>query len=158
MRKFFYWFGALAAALTLLLIVGFCYLFYTSSRLDRESKDYADAASLAITSHWNPHELLSRASPNLRSSMTIKQASSVFEWFGVLGTPIQSQDCKGSAMLFASFGKPSSITAQYVCSTNYQQGAATIDIALVKMDERWMVSGFYVKSPALLARKPMQQL
>ena len=61
-------------------------------------------------------------------------------------------------MMVAGFGKPSSTTAHYVCTANYQQGAASLDITLVKVDENWMVNGFHVNSPALGTRKPVQQL
>ena len=157
MRNVFYWFGIFAGSVVIAAVVGFGYLAYKGSSLDKESKSYANGAVLAITSHWDAHALTSRASPNLTRSINADQLSSMFDWFNVLGPLIESQDCTGGSSIAAFAGKPTSITARYTCNEKYQQGAATINVALVKIDNVWTVNGFHVSSPVLLAHKPPQK-
>jgi hypothetical protein len=157
MQKLFYWFGILAGSVTVAVVIGFGYLAYKGSALDKESKSYANAAVLAITSHWDAHALTNRASPSLTRSINAEQLSSMFDWFGVLGPLMANQDCVGGSSIAAFAGKPTSITARYTCNEKYQQGAATITVALVKIDNEWMVNGFNVSSPVLLAHKPPQK-
>ena len=157
MRKLFFWFGLFAAVVTFVAVMGFGYLVYKGTSLDRESKSYASVAVVAITSHWNSSELLDRASPNLRNSVTTGQISSMFDWFSVLGPLTKTQECQGSSSVVAFLGKPSSTLAQYTCKELYQQGAATVAIALVKIGDVWMVNGFHVNSPVLATHKPMQK-
>jgi len=156
-RRIFFWFGVLAAAFTVVVIVGFGYLAYNGSRLDKESESYANAAVLGGTSHWNGQELLGRATPNLLRSATAAQISSMFEWFSVLGPLTDSQDCKGSSSVVAFVGKPISTLARYTCQAQYQQGSATISMVLVKIGDVWMLNAFHVDSPILMTRKPPQK-
>jgi len=153
-RNAVYWFGIFAGSVIIAAVIGFGYLAYRGSSLDKESRSYANDAVLAITSHWDVHALTSRASPNLTRSVNAEQLSSLFEWFAVLGPLIEGHDCIGGSSIAAFAGKPTSITARYVCHEKYQQGAATINLALVKIDNVWMVNGFNVSSPVLLAHKP----
>jgi hypothetical protein len=156
-RNLFYWFGIFAGAVVIAAVVGFGYLAYKGSSLDKESKGYANDAVLAITSHWDVHALTSRASPNLARSINAEQLSSMFDWFRVLGPLSENQECTGGSSIAAYAGKPTSITARYTCNEKYQQGAATINVALVKISNDWMINGFNVTSPVLLAHKPPQK-
>jgi hypothetical protein len=156
-RNVFYWFGIFAGAIVIAAVIGFGYLACKGSSLDKESKSCANDAALAITSHWDAHALTSRASPNLAGSISAEQLSSMFDWFSVLGPLIENQDCAGGSSIAAFAGKPTSITARYTCNEKYQQGAATITLALVKIGNDWMINGFNVNSPVLLVHKPLQK-
>jgi hypothetical protein len=156
MRKFFFWLGVVAAAIITLAVAGFGYLAYRGAGLDSESETYASNAVVAITSHWNAKELMSRAAPSLARSVTAEQVSSMFGWLSVLGPLTGSSACQGSWQVNAQIGKPSSTTAQYTCNETYQQSTATIKIALLKSDKKWMITGFHVTSPFLLTHKAVQ--
>lgn len=158
MHKILYWFGVLAALLTTLILVGFSYLYYKGYGLDKESKIYAQVSLSAITSPWNSHALLDRASPKLLRSVNSEQIRSMFDRFGVLGPLIRSEECKGSAAFFISVGQPDNTTAQYVCDGQYREGLASVRLSLIKIDQKWMINGFNVNSPVLLEHKPIQNL
>lgn len=162
MRKVIYWGGAITAGLVL-VVAAIGYVAYKGSTLDKESKAYADEAVLAITTRWDDQELMRRASPALLKSVTPEQIASVFNWFKVMGTLASTADCKGGSRFSAFIGQAittpaqftSSTTAQYACSLTYQQGVATVELLLVKDDDRWMINRLNVNSPFLMAHKPL---
>ncbi len=151
MRKFFFWFGALAACVIVVGVAGFFYLARIGSALDKESRAYATATVAAVTSHWSAQELLQRASPALVRAGTAQMAAA-FAWFGSLGNLVGQPDCKGSSLMSAFAGQALHMSARYVCTATYEHGDATIELGLVKLGQGWRVNGFRVDSPALLPR------
>lgn len=156
-RKFLYWFGAVAAVVVVVLIVGIGYLAYVGSGADKESKLYADSAIVAITTHWNPAELQSRETPELMASVDTDQLKLIFGQFRRLGNLVKYGGSKGSATILASVDAGSKVTANYVGSATYENGAASIELLLQKIGGAWMINGFHVNSPVLF-QKPVQQL
>ena len=61
--------GIVCAIALLSIIIFVSIIAYNGRRLDKESKSYADAAIVAITSHWNEKDLIVRASPQLLATM-----------------------------------------------------------------------------------------
>jgi hypothetical protein len=157
-RKFFFVFGIGCACLIAAAAAGFGYLAFLGSGLDKESKAYADSTVVAVTSHWDPQALDKLASPILAHAASADQMRSMFDWFGTLGPLTNSKGCVGSSAVYASVGQQRRTTAQYLCEARYQQGMATVQLSLIKIDKAWMVEGFRVNSDFLLAHRPVQKL
>ena len=156
MRKFLVWFGGFSVLVVVLVIGSVAYLVYLGSGLDKQSKEYADTAIVAITSHWDPAELSSRAAPQLLRTVSQGQLLSMFTWFGHIGKLVKYIGSKGSSTVFASIGGNDSTTATYVCAGKYENGDASVNLSLTKVNGDWRISGFQVNSPVLLP-KPDQK-
>ncbi len=156
MRRMLQAIGAIALVVLVLGAAGFGYLAYQGTKLDHEAEAFSTGAVAAITAHWQPAEMLSRASPALARSVSQDQLAGMFGWFAGLG-PLQNQPvCQGTSSVFAS---PSGtrITGSYRCTARYLAGEGTVDVALVKSGGMWLINGFHVSSPVLAPPKPLQK-
>ena len=156
MRKLFFWIGVFVGIPALAVIAGIGYLGYKTFGLNKQGEAYANSAVEAITSRWDSHQLLSRASPALLKSLSSDQLASAFDRFSGLGALTGGESCKGYVFASASIGQPSRKTAQYACNENYQKGPATVKFALIKLDSKWMINDFEVSSSALPERSGME--
>ena len=154
--------AGLVFAIALLSIVIFVSIIeYNGRRLDKESKSYADAAIVAITSHWNEKDLIARASPQLLATM--KDPAAVQSTMGMLGSLGALKKYKGSrGEARIDFGGPHgyTLTALYVARADFSAGPAQITIALIKVDGAWKILSFFVTQhffPGSWETKPEQR-
>jgi hypothetical protein len=152
----------LVCSTTLLSIVIFVSVVaYNGRRLDKESKRYADAAIVAITSHWNEKDLIDRASPQFLATM--KDPAALQLMMGALGSlgPLKKYDgSKGEARIDFHWRHGYTITALYVAQADFNAGPAQIAIFLIKKDGVWKILGFHVTQhffPGLWETKPNKQ-
>jgi hypothetical protein len=151
-------FGGLCVAVFLLLIILVSIIAYTGRGLDKESKTYADAAIVAITSQWNEKDLTDRASPQFMA--TVKDPADLHLMMGVLRSlgPLKKYDgSKGEANIDLNWPRGRTITAIYVAQAEFDRGPAEIKISLVKLDGVWKIVGFNVTQhtfSGLWAAKP----
>jgi hypothetical protein len=137
--------GLVCATALLSIVIFVAVVEYNGNRLDRESKSYADAATIAIISHWNEKDLIDRASPQLLATM--KDPAAVQSMMGVLGSfgaLKKYEGSKGEARI--DFHRPLgyTLTALYVARADFSGGPAQITIALIKIDGAWKILSFYV--------------
>jgi hypothetical protein len=157
LRTVFFWFGALSAAAIVLVIAAIAYMAHIGAGLDRQSKDYATASVVAVTTHWSADALMQIATPALRNSTSSERMAALFGWFATLGPLAGDPACTGSSLVSAVIGQGTKTTANYVCRATYQHGEATIDIFLIKSNNAWRVNGFHVNSPVLVPRSAAQK-
>lgn len=150
MRRFLFWFGAFAAVVTVLAIAGFGYVAYVGRGLDTGAKQYADQVVNAATARWDSEELLRQASPNLLKSSSAEQVRDLFGMFAMLGPLQENRGCEGQTTTMVSVTGQGSVTGRYACSVRYHKSEATVQLNLIRLDERWKVNGFHVNSPAFL--------
>jgi hypothetical protein len=138
-------FGGVCAAVFLLLVILISILFYNGCGLDKESKTYADAALIAITSQWNEKDLTDRASPQLMA--TVKNPADLDRVVGMwrmLG-PLKKYDgSKGDAHIEYFWPRGKTITAVYVARAEFDHGSAMIKLSLIKTDGVWKILGLNV--------------
>src|SRR6266513_5360642 len=97
MKKFLIGCGALALILLVIGVIGFAILAYRSTKLDKESSVYADAALKAIATDWSKKALLDRASPEFKQAVPIDQLGAYFGGCSKLGHLQQAEPMKGQA-------------------------------------------------------------
>ncbi len=153
--------GLVCATALLSIVIFVSVVAYNGRRLDKESKRYADAAIIAITSHWNEKELIVRASPQLLATM--KDPVAVQSTMGVLSLlgPLKKYEgSKGEARI--DFHRPLgyTLTALYVAQAEFSGGPAQITILLIKVDGEWKILSFNVTQhffPGLWQTNPQKQ-
>jgi len=143
MRKFFQWFGVVAAIVLVVAIVGGVVLFTKGSALDAESKAYAEVSIRAIGSKWDQQELLARASPQLLAGLKSDALAAVFDKFSQYGPLVDYEGATGQANMFYANGV-ATITAGYKGKAKFENGEATFDIALVKLSGKWLINGLHI--------------
>jgi hypothetical protein len=156
MRRVFQVIGMIALVVFVLSAAGIAYVVHEGNKLDNEAETYSTGAVAAITAHWQPAEMMSRASPAFARSISQDQLAGMFAWFSGLG-PLQTQPvCQGTSEVLAT-PMGTRVTGRYRCTARYQAGEGAVDLSLVKSGGAWLINGFHVSSPALLPPKPLQK-
>lgn len=158
MRKLLYVLGALFLGILVLGGSGFAYLAYVGTGLDRQARQYADAAIPAIVGTWSAEALEQRATPDLLHSMTPKAARAMFAMFAELGPLVRYDGAKGQAMMHTTLGKGETVSADYVARAQFTHGDAVINLHLRKVDGVWKVDGFHVNSTDMIERAAGQHI
>jgi len=122
--------------------------------LDKESKAYADSAIPAIVSTWSEKELLDRASPEFKQSVTTDQLDTIdqldrlfrFRWFSDLGSLQKCEPAQGQT----AFTDGGTLVGHYTAKATFEKGEASIKLELIKHGDQWQIQSFYVDSPALV--------
>jgi hypothetical protein len=150
--------GLICSIALLSIVIFVSVVAYNGRRLDKESKSYADAAIIAIISHWNEKDLIVRASPQLLATM--KDPAAVQSMMGVLGSLgvlKKYEGSKGEARIDFQGPHGCTLTALYVARADFNGGPAQITISLIKVDGAWKILSFFVTQhffPGLWETKP----
>ena len=126
----------------------------SKATVDAGSKAYVDEAIVAISTHWSKHELMRRATPELREKVNAKPQE-LDKLFHAASADLGSlREYHGAKRLAHSGGATQSpvISANYVAAAQYQKGSAKLRIGVVKVDGHWKISGFFIDSSAM--KKP----
>jgi uncharacterized RDD family membrane protein YckC/energy-coupling factor transporter ATP-binding protein EcfA2 len=118
--------------------------------LDKESKAYADSAIPAIVSTWSEKELLDRASPEFKQSVTTDQLGRKFRSFSGLGPLQKCEPAEGQTTMSFTEQGDRVISAQYTAKATFDKGEASIKLGLIKHGDQWQIQSFDVDSPALV--------
>jgi hypothetical protein len=145
-RKFLICLGALTSIVIVAAAVGLGALYFEARALDTGSKDFADTAVRAIAANWSKEELLTRATPELRKSVTSGQLNSAFHTFSQVGSLLEYEGSEGQWNMSYVSGADSIVFASYVAKARFRNGDATFRIFLTRRDGRWLIQGFQVKT------------
>ena len=154
MRRLLYWLGAATLAIIVMAGTGLGVFVYRGITLDASSRAYVDSAVPAIAADWDRQQLLERITPELRAEITPATLRVVFDMGSRLGPMVAYQGARGAANMSYVTGSGGSVSAAYVAKVKCRDGNATIRIALLERDGRWMISGFYVDSTPFNAAGP----
>ena len=149
MKKFLIVLGSFFLVIIILVAGGIAFVAVRGTRLDKESKAYADAAIPPIVGAWSEKALLDRASPEFKKAVTIDELDRLFRWFSVLGRLQQVEPVQGQSLMSATTEYGRRITAHYEAEATFEKGNATIKLSLIKHGDRWQIMGFHVNSSAL---------
>lgn len=152
MKKFLIILGSIFLAIIVIVAALIAFVAVRGTRLDKESKAYADAAIPAIVNTWSEKALLDRASPEFKQAVTIDQLDRLFRWVSTLGTPQKIAPAKGDAIMSATSQAGRQTTANYDTKVTFAKGEANIHLALIKHGDNWQIMGFKVNSPALVPK------
>ena len=152
MKKFLIVMGAIFCGLIVLGILAFIFAAIRGTRLDKESRAYADAAIADIVTDWNVNAFFNRASPELKKLVSANDGDKLFRSFGQLGRLKHCDPAKGQSSTVAMLGQPKRIMAHYEAAAEFENGQAAIKIDLIKHGDDWRVLGFHIDSPIFLPK------
>ena len=144
--------GKIFLGIIVLIAVGIGLALWKCPQYDREAKSYGDVALPAIVTDWNQKELLSRASPELKSATKGSELDDLFTAFtGKLGKlrNLKPGKAYGSYILYTTMDVLT-VTTSYEADADFEKGAATLNLSLIKSGGNWQINGIHVDSPALL--------
>lgn len=149
MKKTLMILGGLLIVLVLGVVAFIAMVSIKGSKLDKESKEYADTAIPAIITDWEMEELQQRASPEFNSAMKEGDWELLFAAYRRLGKLKEYKGCTGQANMSATQdGKV--ISANYVGTAEFETGPAEIELSLIKHGDLWQIFGFRVNSRVYL--------
>jgi len=143
--------GAILVTVLVVAAAGAVYLFHVGPQLDASSKAYVDANVPLIVKTWSDEELWARAAPEFKQAVTHEQLTSLFGKFSKrLGNLQRYEGSAGEATLALLLNRGKVVTARYTAKTDFENGSAVLNVALIQHDGQWQLLGLHVNSPALL--------
>jgi hypothetical protein len=150
MKKVLMILGGVFVVLVVLGIVGFAIVAVKGSALDKESKQYVDAAVPAIVSEWNIAEIQNRASPEFKSAVKDEDLEKLVRMYQRLGKFKAYNGAKGDANISLTSEHGKVISAAYVACAEFDTGPAEIKISLIKHGNQWQLLGININSKVFL--------
>jgi hypothetical protein len=154
-KKFLIMLGGFFAVILLILGIAAVIYFPHLIKLDREATAYIQDVVPRIVGDWKSKELLDRATPQLDSA--IKSHGGVerlFEMFRKVGS-LKHLDAPTGNVGFTKYAGQGAVTlGEYNAHADFEKGAATIHIELLRMNGEWMINGFHVNFETLVPPKP----
>lgn len=158
MRRFFYWFGVIAAIGIVAIVIGGVMVAKKGIGLDADAKAYVDSAVVAICANWDQQQLIDRASPELMAAVKPGELPALFEKLSSAGPLSKYEGSNGQATMMVYNGN-SKITAKYVAKALFARGGeGTINISLIQSDGKWRILGFHVDIAAKPAGNEVQHI
>jgi hypothetical protein len=147
MKKFLIIMGAIFCGLIVLVVIGIVVLATRGTRLDKESRAYAQTAIPSILRTWNEEAFFEMASPEMKRAVSAKQADGFFQTFRRLGNLQHCDPVNGQATIHFVPGQLGTPTAHYETAAKFEQGDGRIILDLIKHGDQWQLLGFYINSP-----------
>jgi hypothetical protein len=140
MRRFLYILGGLFLVILIAGGAAIAIAVFNGRALDLESQAYVDVSIPAIAKNWSDAELLERATPELRKSMTQEQLDSLFSSFSRIGHMTRYKGSMGGSMVSYVAGVGKTVSASYIAKATFRNGNAIFRIALVKRNGHWLIN------------------
>ena len=150
MKKLLMILGGIFGFLVIAGAVVIAILAVRGSALDKESKDYVDAAIPAIVSHWDIAEIQQRSSPEFKAAVSDQDLAKLVQMFKRLGGLKAYNGAKGGSNMSVTTEQGKVISAEYVGNADFDTGPADIKISLIKHDEQWQLLGISIESRVFL--------
>lgn len=150
MKKVLMILGGAFLVLLIAAAVGISMVAVKGNALDKESREFANAAVLSVISTWDVDQLKKRASPEFMSATNDRDLGKLFGWFRMLGNIKEYDGCKGQANISVTIQHGKVITATYIGRADFENGPAEIQVTLIRHGDRWQVLGFRINSKYLL--------
>ena len=152
MKKFLVVLGSIFLAIIVVVAAGIAFVAVRGTKLDKESKAYADGAVPAIVGTWSEKALLDRASPEFKKAIAIDELDRLFRWVSGLGRLQHCAAARGQSLMSSTTQTGNRITADYDAEATFEKGKANIHLTLIKHGDNWQIMGFRVNSPALMPK------
>jgi Na+-transporting methylmalonyl-CoA/oxaloacetate decarboxylase gamma subunit len=150
LKRSLIFFGVIFLVFIIIIIVMIAIGATIGSRLDKESKQYVDAATVRIISDWDKQELVKHASPELMAATNDKELDKLLDFYRKLGKLKQYKGSEGNATISVTTQHGKVISARYVATAEFEAGLAQIKIELIKHGDNWQIFGFHVDSKVFL--------
>ncbi len=130
----------LAAILVVAPIIGFG--VYRTLALKAESTPFIETSVRAIAAHWDQHQLLDRATPELRANAAPQELASAFGSLAELGAPLDYQPGTGDFHLDLDTRNLVKVWTVATVRVRCEHGTVALKLTVVRRDERWMINDF----------------
>ncbi len=150
MKKTLMVLGGIFVVVIVIVVIGIVFSAVKGQALDRESKQYVDAAIPAIAAQWDIRALQERASPEFKTAVNDEDLEKLIRMYQRLGKLQQYQGSKGDANLSLTNQRGKVITAHYITNAEFDTGPATITLDLIKHDDQWQILRMNVNSKVFL--------
>jgi hypothetical protein len=150
MKKTLMILGGVFLVLLVLGVAGIAIVAVKGNALDKESKQYVDAAVPAIVSGWDITEIQNRASPELKVALKDGDLEKMVRMFRRLGKLKAYNGAKGDANISVTTQHGKVISAAYVASADFDTGPAEIKMSLIKHGNQWQLLGININSKVFL--------
>lgn len=148
-RSILAWSCSLVLALVVLAVGATMAVMSEGTKLDAESKAFAQASINAVVPTWNEDELRSRASPELDAVTPPAQMDEMFgEMRDKLGPGTTADECRGQSNMIISFDKGTEISADYHCPLHTILGTVDGELSMKDYSGTWKLVGFHVNVPS----------
>jgi hypothetical protein len=144
--------GYIFLALIVVLLAGFASLTVIGKRLDKESKAFVDAAIPAIVSTWDVSEIEKRASPEFNDEVDYDGLAQDFSVLQQLGNLVMYKGSTGDAHITLSLQYGYEITADYTARADFETGATSMQMSLIKHGGQWQILDFIITPEELSKR------
>lgn len=155
MKRFLTILGAVFGTIIVVAVIAAVIFVVRAMKLDGEATAYIQDAAPKILQQWNVQELVDRATPELlAAAKSREQFDRMFAMFRQLGT-LNHLDAPKGSITSGAFTSTGVVTiGNYTATAEFEQGAATLQIQLRRVDDTWKINGFYIKSDVFLPQKP----
>ncbi len=151
MKKLFTVLGAIVFIVVIVLAVAFFLLSRGAGGMEREAQAYIDTNIPRIVAHWDPAELVKRASPELMKVAPREKIEELFALFSQrLGPLREYKGSKGEANVSFTFKTGKVVTAAFSSQAVFEKAKALILCRIVKHGDQWQITSFRVNSDALV--------
>lgn len=152
MKKVIMILGYIFLALIVGLLIGFGTLTVIGKRLDKESKAFVDAAIPAIVATWDVREIKKRASPEFNADVDYDGLEQDFGVLQQLGNLVMYKGSTGDAHITLSLQYGYEITADYTANADFETGATSMQMSLIKHGGQWQILDFKITPEELSER------
>lgn len=152
MKKVVMILGYIFLALIVGLLAGYGTLTVIGNRLDKESKAFVDAAIPEIVSTWDVREIEKRASPEFNADVDYDGLEQDFGVLRQLGNLVMYKGSTGDAHITLSLRYGYEITADYTASADFETGATSMQMSLIKHGGQWQILDFTITPEELSKR------
>jgi hypothetical protein len=153
MKKLFTILGIIFATIIVIIIIAAAIFIPRTLKLDHEATVYIQNAVPKIVTNWNSQELVDRATSELLDAKSRDKIDSAFVIFKRLGSLKHLDTAQGLVTTGTYTGTGVATIGNYNAQAEFENGEATIEIHLRRVDDTWKISGFYIKSDALRSPK-----
>ena len=148
-RRVLAWSCSLLLAIGVLVVGATIAVMSEGTKLDAESKAFAQAYVNAVVPTWNEDESRSRVSPELDAVTPPAQMDEIFgEMREKLGPGTTADECRGQSNMTISLDKGAEISAVYHCPLHTILGTVDGELSMKDYSGTWKLVGFHVNVPS----------
>jgi hypothetical protein len=154
MKKLLIVLGSIFAAIIVIVaILAIIFIPYWI-RLNKDAKNYLTNNLPIIVAHWNPQDVIDRATPEFITATKHQDVDKLYVMFRQLGSLKHLDTPELGNIGSQAFTNDGTYTyGNYTIHADFENGSANISIQLLRMGAQWKINKFHIDSSAFLKSK-----